>query len=43
LTPVVDDGLGDSAYLVNLGDGRALALDPPRTFVPCAARPSAQG
>jgi glyoxylase-like metal-dependent hydrolase (beta-lactamase superfamily II) len=30
LTPVVDDGLGNSAYLVDLGDGRALAVDPPR-------------
>lgn len=25
--PVVDDGLGNSAYLVNLGDGRSLAVD----------------
>ena len=25
--PVVDEGLGNSAYLVNLGDGRALAVD----------------
>jgi len=28
--PVVDEGLGNSSYLVNLGDGRALAVDPPR-------------
>jgi glyoxylase-like metal-dependent hydrolase (beta-lactamase superfamily II) len=27
---VVDDGLGNSAYLVDLGDGRALAVDAPR-------------
>lgn len=27
LVPVVDDGLGNSAYLVDLGDGRALAVD----------------
>ena len=27
LIPLVDDGLGNSAYLVDLGDGRALALD----------------
>ncbi|TCO51269.1 rhodanese-related sulfurtransferase [Kribbella antiqua] len=27
ITPVVDDGLGNSAYLVDLGDGRALAVD----------------
>ncbi|MFZ5850068.1 MAG: MBL fold metallo-hydrolase [Actinomycetota bacterium] len=28
--PVVDEGLGNSAYLVDLGDGRALAVDPCR-------------
>ena len=28
--PVPDEGLGNSAYLVDLGDGRALAVDPPR-------------
>lgn len=28
--PVVDEGLGNSAYLVDLGDGRALVVDPPR-------------
>ena len=28
--PVADDGLGNSAYLVDLGDGRALAVDPSR-------------
>lgn len=27
---VVDEGLGNSSYLVDLGDGRALAIDPPR-------------
>jgi glyoxylase-like metal-dependent hydrolase (beta-lactamase superfamily II) len=30
LHPVVDEGLGNSAWLVDLGDGRALAVDPPR-------------
>jgi glyoxylase-like metal-dependent hydrolase (beta-lactamase superfamily II)/rhodanese-related sulfurtransferase len=30
LIPVVDEGLGNSAYLLNAGDGRALAVDPPR-------------
>lgn len=30
LTSVVDDGLGNSAYLVDLGDGRALAVDAAR-------------
>jgi glyoxylase-like metal-dependent hydrolase (beta-lactamase superfamily II)/rhodanese-related sulfurtransferase len=28
LVPVVDEGLGNSAYLLDLGDGRALAVDP---------------
>src|SRR6188472_2581411 len=27
---IVDEGLGNSSYLVDLGDGRALALDPSR-------------
>src|SRR5437763_12477684 len=27
---MVDDGLGNSTYLLDLGDGRALAVDPPR-------------
>jgi hydroxyacylglutathione hydrolase len=30
IMPVVDEGLGNSAYLVDLGDGRALAVDVPR-------------
>jgi len=30
LVTVVDEGLGNSAYLVDLGDGRALAVDPSR-------------
>ncbi len=30
LLPVVDPGLGNSSYLVDLGDGRALAVDPSR-------------
>jgi rhodanese-related sulfurtransferase/glyoxylase-like metal-dependent hydrolase (beta-lactamase superfamily II) len=30
IVPVVDEGLGNSAYLVGLGDGRALAVDVPR-------------
>jgi hypothetical protein len=28
--PVVDEGLGNSAYVVELGDRRALVLDPAR-------------
>ncbi|MDX3532959.1 MBL fold metallo-hydrolase [Streptomyces sp. MB09-01] len=30
LIPLVDDGLGNSAYLADLGDGRALAVDASR-------------
>src|SRR5207245_2812821 len=30
LMPVVAEGLGNSAYLLDLGDGRALTVDPPR-------------
>ncbi len=30
IVPVVDEGLGNSSYLVDLGDGRALAVDAPR-------------
>src|SRR4029453_12751069 len=32
--PVVDEGLGNSAYLVELGDGRALVIDPARDPTP---------
>lgn len=30
LIPVVDEGLGNSTYLLDVGDGRALVLDPER-------------
>ncbi len=30
LVPLVDEGLGNSAYLLDVGGGRALAVDPPR-------------
>jgi glyoxylase-like metal-dependent hydrolase (beta-lactamase superfamily II)/rhodanese-related sulfurtransferase len=30
ITAFVDEGLGHSSYLVDLGDGTALAIDPPR-------------
>ena len=30
IVPIVDEGLGNSSYLVDLGDGRALVLDPER-------------
>jgi hydroxyacylglutathione hydrolase len=32
--PVVDEGLGNSAYVVGLGDGRALVVDPARDPTP---------
>src|SRR5918995_5416658 len=32
--PVVDQGLGNSAYIVELGDGRALVVDPARDPTP---------
>jgi hydroxyacylglutathione hydrolase len=32
--PVVDEGLGNSGYLVELGDGRALVVDPARDPTP---------
>ena len=32
--PVVDEGLGNSAYMVELGDGRALVVDPARDPTP---------
>jgi len=40
IVPVVDEGLGNSAYLADLGDGRALAVDVPRDLraVRAAAR-----
>src|SRR5579875_1867356 len=40
IVPVIDEGLGNSAYLVDLGDGRALAVDAPRDLraVRAAAR-----
>ncbi len=30
LAAIVDEGLGNSCYLLDLGDGRALVVDPPR-------------
>jgi len=32
--PVVDEGLGNSAYVIELGDGRALVIDPARDPTP---------
>jgi rhodanese-related sulfurtransferase/glyoxylase-like metal-dependent hydrolase (beta-lactamase superfamily II) len=39
----VDEGLGHSSYLVDLGDGRALAIDPPRIPEPHLAHAAACG
>ena len=39
----VDEGLGHSSYLVDLGDGRALAVDPPRLAFPHAAAARSRG
>jgi hypothetical protein len=41
IVPVVDQGLGNPSYLVDLGDGRALAVDAPRD--PRAARTDLSG
>jgi hydroxyacylglutathione hydrolase len=44
-TPIalVDEGLGNSSYLVDLGDGRALAVDPARDPGPYLAAAGARG
>src|SRR5260370_9473409 len=43
IVPVVDEGLGNSAYLVDLGDGRALAVDVPRDLRAARAAASRHG
>ena len=43
ITPIVDDGLGNSAYLVDLGDRRALMLDPSRDPSPYLAAAERRG
>lgn len=43
ITALVDEGLGNSAYLVELGDGRALAVDPPRDTRALSARAERAG
>lgn len=30
VVPIVDEGLGSSSYLVDVGDGRAAVIDPER-------------
>jgi glyoxylase-like metal-dependent hydrolase (beta-lactamase superfamily II)/rhodanese-related sulfurtransferase len=43
LTPLIDEGLGNSAYLVDLGDGRALAVDASRDLRALRAAADARG
>ena len=43
LVPLVDEGLGNSAYLVDLGDGRALAVDVSRDLRACTRPPPSGG
>jgi hydroxyacylglutathione hydrolase len=43
LIPLVDAGLGNSAYLVDLGDGRALAVDAARDLRTMRAAADARG
>ncbi|MEU7812536.1 rhodanese-like domain-containing protein [Pseudonocardia sp. NPDC049154] len=40
---VVDEGLGNSSYLLDLGDGSALVVDPPRDLRAVHARARAEG
>jgi glyoxylase-like metal-dependent hydrolase (beta-lactamase superfamily II) len=43
IEPLVDDGLGNSSYLVDVGAGRALALDPSRHPGPYLQRAEQRG
>ncbi len=43
LIPLVDEGLGNSAYLVDLGDGRALVVDVSRDLRGVHAAASQRG
>ena len=43
ISVVVDEGLGNSSYLLDVGDGRALAVDPSRHPGPYLARAEARG
>jgi hydroxyacylglutathione hydrolase len=43
ITPFVDEGLGNSSYLVEIGDRRGLVVDPPRDIRPFLARAADQG
>ena len=43
IVSIVDEGLGNSSYLVALGDGRALAVDPSRDPAPYLAAAERRG
>lgn len=43
VVPIVDEGLGNSAYVVDLGDGGALVVDPERDPRPYLARLEERG
>lgn len=49
LVPVIDEGLGNSTYLVDIGRGKALVMDPERDLrqvragsSPCAGTANAR-
>lgn len=43
IVPVVDAGLGNSSYVVDIGDGRALVIDPERDPTPYRRAAAARG
>src|SRR5918995_1481331 len=43
ITPFIDEGLGNSSYLVDLGDGRGLVVDPVRDAAPYVQLAAKQG
>ncbi|MEV3961540.1 MBL fold metallo-hydrolase [Nocardia sp. NPDC050193] len=43
LIPVIDEGLGNSTYLLDLGDGRAMVLDPERDLREVRAEAARRG
>lgn len=43
LRAFVDEGLGNSSYLLDIGDARAVAIDPPRDVAPLRAEAERRG
>jgi hydroxyacylglutathione hydrolase len=43
IVPLVDEGLGNSSYLIDLGNGRCLAVDPSRDPAPYLAEAQRRG